>query len=240
MTYYVSTVQAAIESMAVTNPIVDSIRAMRKRPENCLGLLTRDLSKEEIAVMEGRGCRADDWSTVQVTEDFDPFRVRRTHFVGHCVLGRFRGECEVQPGIALPAGVYDCTLIDVQIGNNCLLENVRFCARTVVEHGAVLFDIGSLTADEKLYFGSDQWIHVGPETGGRAVPLWLGVDADKAFAIATALHDSEGQSQLKTAHADYLQRVKVTAVGWAVALSFVTPRALPMLTWVPVASLTKR
>ena len=175
MTYYASTIQTAIESMALTSPIIESVRSLRKRPDNCLGLLTRDLSKEEIAVMEGRGCRADDWSTVKVAEDFDPFRVRRTHFVGNCVLGRFRGECEVQPGISLPAGVYDCTLIDVQVGNDCLLENVRFCARSVVEHGAVLFDLGSLTADEELHFGCDQWIPCRPRD-------W------RAFAAAVVWH----------------------------------------------------
>ena len=207
MTYYASTIQAAIDSMAAPSSIIQSIRSLRKRPENCLGLLTRALSKEEIAVMEGRGCRADDWTTVQVAEDFDPFRVRRSHFVGNCVLGRFRGECEVQPGISLPSGVYDCTLIDAQVGNDCLLENVRFCARCIVEHGAVLFDIGSLTADEELYFGCNQWVHVGPETGGRAVPLWYGINANTAFAIATSLQDTAAQASLKEAHESYLQQV---------------------------------
>ena len=71
----------------------------RKRPDNVLGMLLRDLNREEIAVLESRGCHADDWSTIQVAEDFNAFRIRRVHFKGRCVLGRFDGEVEVLPGM---------------------------------------------------------------------------------------------------------------------------------------------
>ena len=69
--------------------LLEAARQVQKRRDNVLGLLTRALSKEEIAVMEDRGCRADDWALVTVAQDFDAFRVRRSHFKGTCVLGRF-------------------------------------------------------------------------------------------------------------------------------------------------------
>src|SRR5688572_17666225 len=112
--------------------LIDAGRLVAKRRDNVLGLLLRDLTREEIAVMEDRGCRADDWKHVQVAQDFDAFRVRRTHLKGRCVLGRFTGEIEVLAGIKLPAGIYDCTLIDCQVGNDCLLENVRFAANIII------------------------------------------------------------------------------------------------------------
>lgn len=200
MTECLTSLSSIAESIALSNSLVEVVRAIRKRPDNCLGLLLRELSKEEIAVMEGRGCRADDWSLVQVAQDFDPFRVRRTHFVGSCILGRFRGEREVQPGISLPTGVYDSTLIEAQVGNDCLLENVRFCARVVVDHGAVLFDVGSLIADPVVHYGTNQWLEVGPETGGRRIPLWMGMDVWQAHHIATQLDDTEGQQAVVAAH----------------------------------------
>ena len=107
--------------------LIDAVRLTRKRPANILGMLIRDLTREEIAVLEDRGCRAEDWSKVQVAQDFDCFRVRRTHVRGACVLGRFTGEVEVLPGLRLPSGIYDATLVDCQVGNDCLIENVR-CA----------------------------------------------------------------------------------------------------------------
>lgn len=199
--------QAVASSLAHNDPLRAVVHTMRKRPDNVLGLLLRPLSREEIAIMEGRGCRADDWSLIQVAEDFDPFRVRRTHLVGHCVLGRFRDDCEVRPGITLPSGIYDSTLIDAQVGNNCLLENVRFCARTVVDHGAVVFDVGSLIAGEKVHFGSQQTLAVGPETGGRPLPVWPGLDVAAAAAIATQLADYEGQKAIVEAHQRYVEDV---------------------------------
>ena len=93
------------------------------------------------------------------------------------------------------------------MGNDCLLENVRFCARAVIEHGAVLFDVGSLTAEDSLHFGCNQWINVGPETGGRQVPLWFGLDVDTAFAIATKLNDELRNRPFAAAHGDYLEQV---------------------------------
>lgn len=194
--------------LAASNPVSDMVRAVRKRPDNCLGLLLRSLSKEEIAVMEGRGCRADDWSQIQVAEDFDPFRVRRTHFVGHCVLGRFRGEVMVQPGISLPAGIYDSTLMDAQVGNDCLLENVRFCARAVIEHGAVIFDVGSLIADTECHFGCNQWLSVGPETGGRSLPLWPGLGVHSAFTIVDQQGKGAATEALRQAHQELLEELR--------------------------------
>ncbi len=129
--------------------LVDAGRLVAKRRDNVLGLLLRALSREEVAVMEDRGCRADDWSQVQVAEDFDPFRVRRSHFKGRCVLGRFSGEAEVVHGIKLASGIYDCTLINCQVGNDCLLEQVKASAANVTtsSRGAVqIFDrVGSVT-----------------------------------------------------------------------------------------------
>ena len=65
-----------------------------KRPDNVLGLLVRPITHNEMSIMETRGCRAENWETIKVVEDFDPFRVRRTHLLGHCVLGKFTGEVE--------------------------------------------------------------------------------------------------------------------------------------------------
>jgi hypothetical protein len=58
--------------IGVDSELVDAGRLVAKRRDNVLGLLLRALSREEVAVMEDRGCRADDWSQVQVAEDSTP------------------------------------------------------------------------------------------------------------------------------------------------------------------------
>ncbi len=194
----------------------DLIRAaarVRKRPDNVLRMLVRALSREEIAIMEGRGCRADDWSCVRVAEDFDPFRVRRTHFVGPCVLGRFDGEVEVEPGISLPTGVYGCTLIACQVGNNALMENVRFAAHCVIDREAVIFDVGSITASGEALFGCGQTLGLCLETGGRELPLWAEVRVDAAAQVCRFRTDSEGQDAVRAAVERYVAAIR-SPVAW--------------------------
>ena len=199
--------------LGTESELLDAARLAARRRDNILGLLLRPLTREEIAVMEDRGCRADDWATVQVAQDFDAFRVRRTHLRGRCTLGRFAGEVEVAPGVRLGAGIYDCTLIDCQIGNDCLIENVRFAANLVVERDAVLFDIGAITCSGAARFACGQALTLGPESGGREVPLWAELTVDDAALVARERGDRDGQAAVCAAVARYAEAV-TSPVAW--------------------------
>lgn len=190
-------------SIGRDSELLAATAAVRKRPDNVLGLLLRAPTRQEIALMEDRGCRCDDWSLVQVAEDFDPFRVRRSHFKGRCVLGRFTAELAVVDGLTLPAGIYGCTLIDCQVGNDCLLENVRFAANLVCEREAVLFDVGSITCGGAAVFGCGQDLPVAVETGGREVPVWAELDVRAAADIARDRADRHGQAAIASAAGRY-------------------------------------
>lgn len=193
--------------------LVDAARAVRKRRDNILGLLARALTKEEIALLESRGCYADDWSQVVVAQDFDAFRVRRVFFKGRCVLGRFSGEVEVLPGLTMPAGIYDATLVDCQVGNDCLIEKVRFAANLVVERGAILFDVGAITCTPGTTFACGRLMPLACETGGREVPIWGEITVDAAAAIARDRGDRAGQAAIARALVAYGEAV-ASPVGW--------------------------
>ena len=199
--------------IGVDSELVDAGRLVTKRRDNVLGLLLRALNREEIAVMEDRGCRADDWTQVQVAEDFDAFRVRRSHFKGRCILGRFSGEAEVVHGIKLATGIYDCTLINCQVGNDCLLENVSFAANVIIDRGAVLFDVGSVTCSGATAFGAGQQIPIGPETGGRELPLWAEALVDEAALVARERGDASGQAAVLQSIERYVQAIR-SPVSW--------------------------
>nr|MBA3684821.1 DUF4954 family protein [Planctomycetota bacterium] len=209
-------IPATLTALAATigegSELLESTRAVLKRRDNVLGMLTRQLTREEIAVMEDRGCRAEDWSLVCVAQDFDPFRVRRTHLKGRCALGRFAGEVEVMPGMTLPTGIYDCTLIACQVGNDCLLENVRFAANLIVERGAVLFDVGAITCSGQAAFGCGQRLPLACEVGGRDVPLWAEITVEAAAMIARDRGDLAGQ-QAVAAAVDRYREALLSPVG---------------------------
>lgn len=193
--------------------LIEAARQVAKRRDNVLGLLVRALSREEIAVMEDRGCRADDWSLIQVAQDFDPFRLRRTQLKGRCVLGRFSGEVELTPGVKLAMGIYDCTLIDCQVGNDCLLESVRFAVNVICDRDAVLFDIGTIDCSKAARFGCGQLIPLACELGGRDLPLWAEVTVDDAALVARCRNDQAGQQAVKEAVERYTQTV-TSPVTW--------------------------
>ncbi len=207
------TLLSLAETIGKESELIDAGRLVAKRRDNVLGLLLRDLTREEIAVMEDRGCRADDWSKIQVAQDFNAFRVRRVHLRGACVIGRFSGDVEVQDGIKLATGIYDCTLIDCQIGNDCLLENVRFAANIIIDREAVLFDVGSITCSGAASFGIGQAIPLAVETGGRDLPLWAEVTIDEAAMVARERNDKNGQDALRAAVEQYAA-IATSPVGW--------------------------
>lgn len=207
------TLSELAERIGRESELVDAGRLVAKRRGNVLGLLLRAVTREEIAVMEDRGCRADDWAQVQVAEDFDAFRVRRTHLRGACVLGRFAGETEVVSGIRLATGIYDCTLINCQIGNDSLLENVRFAANIIVDREAVLFDVGSITCSGEARFALGMQIAVGPETGGRELPLWAELTVDEAALVARERGDHAGQQAVRAAVERYAKTAQ-SPVAW--------------------------
>ncbi|MEK7414022.1 MAG: DUF4954 family protein [Planctomycetota bacterium] len=193
--------------------LLDAARAAAKRPDNILGLLLRALTPQEITVLEGAGCRADDWTKVQVAEDFDCFRVRRVTFRGNCAIGRCAGDVEVMPGVRLPSGITDCMLIDCQIGNGCLIENVRFTSKIVVEREAVILNVGAITCSGTATFGCNQVHSLGCETGGREVPFWSGITVDDAAVVARDRSDRPGQRAVMDAHAAYLKAL-TSPVAW--------------------------
>lgn len=199
--------------IGAASEMVEAARIAAKRPDNILGLLLRALTPQEIAVLEAAGCRADRWADVQVAEDFDCFRMRRVTLRGRCAIGRCAGDVEVMPGIRLPSGLADCTLVDCQVGNGCLIENVRFAAKLVVEREAVLLDIGAITCSGKATFGLAQERSLGCETGGREVPFWCGLTVDDAALVARMRADKAGLEAVHAAHAAYIASI-TSPVAW--------------------------
>lgn len=199
--------------ITATCELVEAARSVAKRPDNVLGLLLRALTPQEVAVLEAAGCRADNWAEVQVAEDFDCFRVRRITFRGRCTIGRCAGEVEVAPGIRLPAGITDCTLVDCQVGNGCLLENVRFASRVVIERESALMNVGAITCSGKAAFGCAQLVSLGCETGGREVPFWGGITVDDAALVSRRRADRAGQLAVAEAHAAYVAAL-TSPVTW--------------------------
>ena len=89
----------------------------------------RPLSVREIAVLQQQGCRADDWSHIQVKDGFTPEAVEQVRFYGPVRLGVFHWTLEPEPGIHRPSGIRQAELHDVTVGDDCLIEQVGCLSR---------------------------------------------------------------------------------------------------------------
>ena len=58
----------------------------------------RELSVNEIAILEEQGCWADDWTDILVDDDFNTSQVNGVTFYGHVEVGSLNGSIEVEEG----------------------------------------------------------------------------------------------------------------------------------------------
>lgn len=84
----------------------------------------RLLRDEEISILENNGCTAEDWTAINVADDFHPNHLRNVSFYGEVYLGVFEKNIEITRGFHKHTGIRNATLRNVVIGDNCLIENV--------------------------------------------------------------------------------------------------------------------
>ena len=177
-------------------------------PGRLAGGSVRPLSEKEIKQLIAFGNNAGDWSTVKVVTGFTPDYVHNNTFYGNCVLGVYSGvPREAAPGVMLPSGVYDSTVVDSELGDECLVRGCGLIARYLVDSGAVVMDVGALTAAGGSGFGNGIAIRVGCETGGREVPAVAELDIDLAARLALERDNKD----LQRRYADLAERYRESA-----------------------------
>ena len=86
--------------------------------------MNRLLTEEEIGLLEDYGCTAEDWTAINVSEDFKPTYIHNVSFYGNIELGVFEKNIEVSKGFQKHSGIRNATLRNVSIGDNSLVENI--------------------------------------------------------------------------------------------------------------------
>ena len=85
----------------------------------------RKLTAQEIAQLEATGCSATNWADVEVAQDFEAQYVHHTRFSGHNKIGAFHREIELPGGLKIHSGIYNATLHNVEVGDDCHLYNIH-------------------------------------------------------------------------------------------------------------------
>lgn len=166
--------------------------------ESLLGAGYRRLTDFEVVTLEGHGCSAADWDTVQVAEEFDIATVRQVHFSGEIRLGIFRESVRLAGGLERPTGIYGATLHNCTVGNNVLIRNVQqHIANYHIEDRAVIENIGLLATEGETSFGQGTQVRVVNEAGGREIPIFERLSSQLAWLLAFYKHDPSLQAALR-------------------------------------------
>ena len=149
----------------------------------------RNLTAEEISVLETQLCRCKDWSLVLVSEDFNPHYVRSANFSGNIRLGSFSRTYTLAGGIEKHSGIYHATLHNVVVGDDCMIEHIRnYIANYVIGDNTYIENVTDLIVHGETSFGNGVEVRVLNETGGREVPIHDHLSCHEAYLSCLYRH----------------------------------------------------
>lgn len=147
----------------------------------------RQLSDEEIRILEDRNCWAEDWTNVHVSDDFKPNYMHRVMLYGEVSIGDFDKNIEVSRGFMKHSGINNATLRNVTIGDNCLIENIgSFINNYTIGDDCYISNVNAMETTDGATYGEGNLISVLNEVGDGNVILFS--ELNSQFAAFMAKH----------------------------------------------------
>ncbi len=149
----------------------------------------RHLKPEEIDLLKARMCTAEDWTAIEVAEDFTAEHIYYTRFSGKIRIGSFKKEFILAGGMKKHSGLYHATLHNVTVGDDCCIENVKnYIANYEIGRGTFIENVDIILTDGRSSFGNGVEVSVLNETGGREVMIYDRLSAQQAYIMALYRH----------------------------------------------------
>ena len=150
----------------------------------------RQLTQEEIDVLERNNCWAENWESVKVADDFSPYGFHRVMFYGDIRLGVFDLQVEVTKGFTKHAGINDATLRNVTIGDNCLIEKIgNFINNYTIGDNCYISNVSTMEPTEGATYGEDHMISVLNEMGDGNLVLFHDLNSQLAAFMVKHFND---------------------------------------------------
>ena len=157
----------------------------------------RNLTQEEISVLERNSCWAEDWNRVQVAENFSPYGFHRVVFYGDIRLGVFEKHIEVSKGFTKHSGINDATLRNVTVGDNCLIEKVgNFINNYTIGNDCYISNISTMETTEGATYGEGHLVSVLNEMGDGNVVLFHDLNSQLAAFMVKYFKDKQLKDNL--------------------------------------------
>lgn len=166
----------------------------------------RNLTNTQIAALESRQCKCDDWSRVLVSPLFNPDSYTNVTFSGDIRLGATDTAFTLEGGIARRAGITNATLHNVDIADGVYINSVaNYIANYNIHSGVYIENVNRIVATPGSTFGVGTEVSVLNETGGREVPIFERLSAQTAYMLAMYRHNPKLTARLQAIVRDHVE-----------------------------------
>ncbi len=158
----------------------------------------RNLTEEEINILDDNGCWAEDWSTITVSDDFVPKYMHRVVLYGEVQIGCFEKNVEVSPGFFKHSGINNATLRNVSVGDDCLIENIGgYINNYTIGDDCYISNVSTIETTEGATYGQGNLISVLNEVGDGNIILFNGLNSQIAALMIAYNRDKEFWSAMR-------------------------------------------
>ena len=141
----------------------------------------RKLSTSEIAQLQAQGCTAQDWNLISVSQEFSADFIQNVEFYGSVQLGSNQEDIEVTNDFYKHSGIRNAVLKDVQIGDNCLIENIRnYINNYHIGDRCYISNVCAIETTPGASYGEGTIISVLNEVGDGNVMIFDGLNSQLA------------------------------------------------------------
>ncbi len=167
----------------------------------------RPLTEAEIKCLEERGCKSDDWSTVETSDPSTIKYIRNVRFSGQVRFGSFKSSITLSGGLKKHSGLRNATLHNVTVGDNALVENITdYIANYDIGENTYIENVDIILTDGKARFGNGVEVSVLNETGGREVKIYDRLSSQTAYVLAMYRHRPDVIARINELIEDYAEK----------------------------------
>jgi len=149
----------------------------------------RNLTPDEIYLLEQQGCHADDWMNIVVSYAFKADLIWYTTFEGKNVLGSSNEHSKAEN--KGKEGIFHARIINCEIGNQVNIAHVKRLENYKIGDNCILEDIGLLAVTGETSFGNGTEVEALNEAGGRSLPIVDTLSAQVAWLVLKCRHDEQ-------------------------------------------------
>lgn len=149
----------------------------------------RNLTNEEISMVEKQGCKSENWNNVYVAPEFNTDTVFNSTFTGTVYLGKFSEVIEFAGGVKKKSGIYNAHLHNCKVGDQVYINNVRnYIANYEISDHVIIENVDLILLNGSTTFGNGTLVDVLDETGGRQLMIYDRLSAPLAYIMTFYRH----------------------------------------------------